>query len=74
MDTAGGEGVPCSGGDDDIPWGPLPGTIDADSNVVVDFSSKGGPGTLNGSVADGDIGIHWEYGNVWLKMTVLAKV
>lgn len=78
-DAAGGEGVPCVGkGGDDIPWGPLPGTIDANNNVIVDFSTKGGPsdlsGTFNGTFADGNLGIHWDDGNVWPKITKLAGV
>mgnify|MGYP000386212043 CR=1 FL=1 len=75
-DAARGEGVACGGkGGDDILWGPLPGTIDANNRVNVDFSSKGGPslsGVFNGTFADGNLGIYWDDGNVWHKTTIIS--
>ena len=65
-DAAGGEGVACDG-TTDIKWGPLPGTING-INIVVDFSSKGGPSNLAGSYNTAKNEIDWSDGNAWKKI------
>lgn len=65
-DAAGGEGVACDGSTD-VKWGPLPGTVDG-LNIVVDFSSKGGPTNLNGTYSIVKKAIVWQDGNAWTKI------
>jgi hypothetical protein len=65
-DAAGGEGVPCDGSTD-VKWGPLPATIDK-LEIVVDFSSKGGPSDLAGKYDFQGSQIKWQDGNAWAKL------
>ena len=65
-DAAGGEGVACDG-TTDVKWGPLPAAIDG-FQIVVDFSSKGGPSNLNGTYSFAQKAIVWQDGNAWTKI------
>jgi hypothetical protein len=65
-DAARGEGYACDGVTD-LPWGPLPAKITG-SDIIVDFSSKGGPANLHGTYDTSYGGIKWEDGNVWTKI------
>lgn len=65
-DAAGGEGVACDG-ETDVKWGPLPAKVH-DTEIVVDFSSKGGPANLHGKYDEKNDAIVWEDGNSWKKI------
>jgi len=50
-----------------VPWGPLPCSVDG-VTITVDFSSKGGPSNLEGAW-DAEMGaIVWQDGNAWTKL------
>jgi hypothetical protein len=52
---------------DEVAWGPLPTTVEG-VEIVVDFSSKGGPADLTGTW-DATMGaIVWKDGNAWTKL------
>lgn len=65
-DASGGEGLPCDGSTD-TKWGPLPATINGEE-IIVDFSSKGGPSNLAGKYNDAKQEIDWQDGNAWTKI------
>ena len=65
-DAAGGEAVSCDG-ETDLPWGPLPATVNG-AQIVVDFSSKGGPSNLTGKYDEVQDKINWQDGNAWTKI------
>lgn len=65
-DAAGGEGVACDG-KTDVKWGPLPAKVHG-NEIVVDFSSKGGPANLHGKYDEKNNAIVWEDGNSWKKI------
>jgi hypothetical protein len=65
-DAAGGEGKECDG-ETDTKWGPLPGKKH-EMEIVVDFSSKGGPSNLRGKYDESKKEIKWQDGNVWTKV------
>lgn len=60
------EGAACDG-KTDVSWGPLPASITGD-DIVVDFSSKGGPSSLRGVFNTGSSAVDWEDGNSWSKI------
>ena len=60
------EGVSCDG-QTDVSWGPLPASITG-SDIVVDFSSKGGPSDLKGEHNADTLAVDWEDGNSWPKL------
>eukprot|EP00428_Durinskia_dybowskii_P071550 CAMPEP_0170388946 /NCGR_PEP_ID=MMETSP0117_2-20130122/18359_1 /TAXON_ID=400756 /ORGANISM="Durinskia baltica, Strain CSIRO CS-38" /LENGTH=116 /DNA_ID=CAMNT_0010644909 /DNA_START=45 /DNA_END=392 /DNA_ORIENTATION=- len=62
-DAAGGEGATCNG-ETDEKWGPLPAKVNGE-DIIVDFSSKGGPSNLSGKYDDVNQAIDWEDGNSW---------
>lgn len=64
-DAAGGEGATCDG-QTDTQWGPLPAKING-LEIVVDFSSKGGPSDLGGKYDEVKEAINWQDGNSWTK-------
>lgn len=66
-DAAGGEGVQCDGVTD-VKWGPLPAVINS-LEIVVDFSSKGGPSNLAGKFNTDKQEIMWQDGNAWVKLS-----
>lgn len=65
-DAAGGEGAACDG-ETDSQWGPLPAKVNGEE-IIVDFSSKGGPSNLSGKYDDENQAINWEDGNSWTKL------
>lgn len=65
-DAAGGEGVACDG-QTDTKWGPLPAKLNG-IEIVVDFSSKGGPSDLAGKYDEVSAAINWQDGNAWTKL------
>ena len=74
-DAAGGEGAACDG-KTDVPWGPLKAYITMDpppeegGSIHVDFSPKGGPGSLKGEHSSGKI--TWPDGNSWRRSGVVV--
>lgn len=65
-DAAGGEGFACDG-TTDTKWGPLPASING-QEIIVDFSSKGGPSNLAGKYNEDKQEIDWQDGNAWKKI------
>jgi hypothetical protein len=70
-DAADGEGAACDGKTDDT-WGPLEGTFryithngEVTKQIIVDFSSKGGPKDLTGIWNEHSKKIEWQDGNHW---------
>jgi len=63
-----GDGLTLIGSDDGRNFWSLTGkyTSKANGAIVVDFSPKGGPKELKGTISDG--AIKWEDGNSWTKM------
>ncbi len=63
-DAASGQ-VTCDG-KTDVNWGPLPATING-IEIIVDFSSKGGPSDITGKYDNEKI--VWADGNAWVKLS-----
>ena len=59
----GKDGGACNG-TDDVAWGPLDGKVTAET-IVIDFSPKGGPSDLTGTLNSDEKRITWADGNYW---------
>lgn len=68
-DNKGGGGVSCANAPADQleEWGPLPASANA-TDILVDFSSKGGPSDLPGKWDAENSRIVWEDGNFWQQL------
>lgn len=68
-----GDGLTLIGSDDGASFWMLKGkyTSKADGKITVDFSPKGGPSGLSGTVSDG--AIKWSDGNEWKKMVTTEE-
>ena len=66
QDNKAGEGVSCNTDDKSQleDWGPLPAVVN-ETNIVVDFSPKGGPSDLTGAWDAATNRIVWQDSNYW---------
>lgn len=66
QDNKAGEGVSCNTDDKSQleDWGPLPASVNS-TNIIVDFSPKGGPSDLTGAWCSKKQRIVWQDSNYW---------
>merc|ERR1712146_525972 len=61
--TDGANGGACDG-TTDVQWGPLDAKVNGET-IVIDFSPKGGPKDLTGTLSEDSKRINWADGNFW---------